>query len=258
MNTYNINTWVDTILALNDRDISSAKPLPSALRIEAEDPLEVYYAPFDYIHRDARLVIVGITPGRTQAVDAILTARRALLEGLSSEEAARQAKRSASFCGPMRANLVEMIDFIGLTKWLGLSAARELFELDSTLLHTTSAFRNPVFYRGVNYNCQVKLRRSSMLQRTAREILGSELAALPKAAIVPLGPAAEEAVLYAMRERHLDTSRVLAGMPHPSGANAERVAYLVGRKCREGLSSKTNAEKLDRAREFLCSAVAAL
>lgn len=86
MNTYDINTWVDTILALNDQDISSEKPLPSALKIEAEDSLEVYYAPFDYIHRDARLVIVGITPGRTQAIDAILTARRALLEGQSPEE----------------------------------------------------------------------------------------------------------------------------------------------------------------------------
>lgn len=97
-----------------------------------------------------------------------------------------------------------------------------------------------------------------MLQRTAREILGSELAALPEAAVLPLGPAAEEAVLYAMRERSLNTSRVLAGMPHLSGANAERIAYLVGRKCREALSLKTNAEKLDRAREFLFGAVAAL
>lgn len=258
MSKYDIDCWLQTVLALDECDITSALPLPSALKIESEGELEMYYAPFDYVHRDAHLVIVGITPGRTQAIEALRTARQALRTGQSVEEACRRAKRAASFCGTMRANLVELIDYFKLTRWLGVRSAHDLFELGSPLVHTTSAFRNPIFYRGVNYNNQVKLPRSPMLQKIACELLGSELALLPNAAVIPLGPVAEEAVLHAMRARGLDTSTVLVGMPHPSGANAERIAYMVGRKARDMLSKKTNADKLDRARELLLRIVASL
>ena len=37
-------------------------------------------------------------------------------------------------------------------------------------------------------------------------------------------------------------------MPHPSGANAERISYFLGRKPRERLSAKTDPHKLDGAR----------
>lgn len=37
-------------------------------------------------------------------------------------------------------------------------------------------------------------------------------------------------------------------MPHPSGANAERIAYFLGQKNRETQSAKTNADSLDKAK----------
>lgn len=45
---------------------------------------------------------------------------------------------------------------------------------------------------------------------------------------------------------------------HPSGANAERIAYFLGRKSRSALSAKTNPDKLDRAREEMIRKVLAL
>lgn len=258
MDKYGINSWAKILLTISEIDIRSRQPLPEALKIETEGYLDVYYAPFDFVHREARLVVVGITPGRTQAVEALLATRRALVRGMTVEEACRVAKRQASFAGAMRKNLVDMIDFVGLSKWLGVRSASELFHLESSLTHTTSAFRNPVFFKGDNYSRQIRLGNSELLRRTARELLGRELELLRDAAVIPLGPAAEEAVLYAMRERSLTVDRVLTGMPHPSGANAERIAYLLGRKARAALSVKTDPDKIDRARERLLRTVAGL
>ena len=41
----------------------------------------------------------------------------------------------------------------------------------------------------------------------------------------------------------LSAARVLSGLPHPSGANAERIAFFLGRKKREDVSSKVDADR---------------
>jgi hypothetical protein len=52
--------------------------------------------------------------------------------------------------------------------------------------------------------------------------------------------------------------RILHGLPHPSGANAERVAYFLGRKDKATLSSKTDGDQLDAARARLLAQMAGL
>ena len=44
---------------------------------------------------------------------------------------------------------------------------------------------------------------------------------------------------------------LLDGLPHPSLANAERIAYFLGRKRRNDLSAKTRADVIDAARDEL-------
>jgi hypothetical protein len=58
-------------------------------------------------------------------------------------------------------------------------------------------------------------------------------------------------LLHLSSQGRLDRARILAGFPHPSGANSERIAYFLGRKPREMLSAKTNAAALDAARARL-------
>jgi hypothetical protein len=67
-----------------------------------------------------------------------------------------------------------------------------------------------------------------------------------------------DALAWLSTQGVLDPSRVLSGLPHPSGANAERIAYFLGRKSRASLSAKTDPDKLDAARERVMKAVAAL
>ena len=64
------------------------------------------------------------------------------------------------------------------------------------------------------------------------------------------------AVLAEMAERHrLDPDRILDGLPHPSPANAERIAYFLGTKSRDRLSAKTLPEPIDRAKRDLLAKV---
>jgi hypothetical protein len=56
-------------------------------------------------------------------------------------------------------------------------------------------------------------------------------------------------------EGHFRPEQVLAGLPHPSGANAERIAYFLGRKEASRLSAKTNGAALDAARTALVGKV---
>lgn len=90
------------------------------------------------------------------------------------------------------------------------------------------------------------------------EHFSKEAAQLKNAIFVPLGPKVSEALAWMTAEGAIDGSRVLDGMPHPSGANAERIAYFLGRKARNQLSTKTNADKLDKAVAGLMEKMAAI
>ncbi len=88
--------------------------------------------------------------------------------------------------------------------------------------------------------------------------LAEEMRTLPKALYVPLGPAVSEAVEHVAAQQGLPTTQVLSGLPHPSGANAERIAFFLGRKRREDLSAKVEPDRLLRARAVLREKVSAL
>ena len=89
--------------------------LPTELLIEEDGDLSVYYAPFDYINHDAKIVICGITPGFQQAILALEEASKQLRQGATAEAAKLAAKNIASFGGPMRSNLIRLLDYIGLS-----------------------------------------------------------------------------------------------------------------------------------------------
>ncbi len=75
--------------------------------------LTVVYAPFDYINRSARVVLVGVTPGWTQMHSSYVEARSGIEEGKDTDAILRRVKRVAAFSGSLRTNLVSMLDGIG-------------------------------------------------------------------------------------------------------------------------------------------------
>lgn len=237
-------------------NFDTEKPLPGSLRITGDARHEVYYAPFDHVNTIAKVVLVGITPGRVQAVEAISTAARCLQDGLGEPETRAKAKMAASFAGPMRSNLVNLLDHVGLAARLGLPSTSELWTTRGDLVHFTSALRYPVFEGPKNFSGSGLL-RSTLLREQLETWFASECEVLPEALFVPLGSAAEAACQHMVSLGKLEDGQVLNGLPHPSGANAERIAYFLGRKARGLLSSKTVPGPLDAGRERATAIVAA-
>ncbi|WP_197474773.1 hypothetical protein, partial [Oleiphilus sp. HI0079] len=83
-----------------------ANPWADNLKVLDSSRYQSFYAPMDHINPEARIVLVGITPGITQAKNAYEAAQSSLNEGASLKEALETAKLTASFSGTMRKNLI--------------------------------------------------------------------------------------------------------------------------------------------------------
>ncbi len=237
----------------------SGADLPTELLLSSEGSVQTFYAPFDYINTKARITICGITPGHQQAVNALSEARRQLKAGASIEEARRKSKETASFSGPMRNNLIAMLDHIGIPELLGIDSCARLFDTHTHLVHYTSALRYPVFVNGANYSGSPSMLKQKSMREQVETHLAEEVKALGNNCLyVPLGPKVAEALEHLQGQGLLKPEQVLAGLPHPSGANAERISYFLGNKAREHLSAKTNAQVLDAARTQLCAKVSSI
>jgi hypothetical protein len=250
--------FAPVIRSLTSAELDGSSSLNAKLRIAQDGLLEVCYAPFEYINPKARIVIVGITPGRTQMLNALRELRRQLDAGVCEAAALRAAKLTGAFSGAMRPNLVALMDAIGLHGWLGIKSCADLFGISSELVQTASVLRNPVFLKGDNYNGTPSMIRHKLLQAQLVEGFGQDVKELPRAVYVPLGDKVTEALYFLADRGLLNRQQILDGLPHPSGANTERIAYFLGNKERSALSVKTNAAKLDQLKSAILEKVGRL
>lgn len=242
----------DSVAAMTRQEFEAEIASPSKLLLSRESVrgkrLETAWAPFEHVNEQAAVAIVGITPGRTQMVDALRSYRAARLGGHDHPVSLEIAKVHASFSGSLRDYLVRMLDHVGLNDWLGLASSAALWDSRPDLAHFTSALRHPVFVeklvsRGgisrlemVNYSgAGPAMLKTPGLRRTVETLLAAELAALPAhCIIVPLGPKVSEALLHAAGTLDcFDHRRILAGLPHPSGQNLGEIYPFLGLPARE-------------------------
>jgi len=230
-----------------------------SLVYKKDGAVEVFYSPFDHIAHQAKLVIVGITPGRAQAINAAVSARAQIQSDRSAEEALRAAKLTASFSGGgTRNNLVRMMDGIGLNALFNIASTASLFTEAGEQVHFTSALRYPVFVNGENYNGNPHMLKTPILRELIETYLTEEARALKDAVWLPLGPKPAIALQHLAGLGLLRREQILDGMPHPSGANAERVAAFLGTKPVDQLSSKTNATQIMAAKKNLIEKISLL
>lgn len=211
------------IARLPEGELEPSHLLTSELRLHTSRTLEIYYAPFDHLSNQARITLVGVTPGWTQMARSHEEARRALQDGADRQEVLRRAKYAASFSGSMRTNLISMLDEIGVARAIGVGSTSSLFGENADLLHPTSVIRYPVFVEGKNYSgSQPRLLSNPALLDYVEGLLSPELNSAPDSLVVPLGRSVEAALGHLVGLRELDEERCLFGFPHPSGANAHR------------------------------------
>jgi hypothetical protein len=199
------------------------------LLIASDGNVSVYYAPFEYLNPAARIVLVGITPGSTQMVNANNAARSALLAGKGTAVAMEIAKQVGAFSGePLRSNLIRQLNDWRFQDWLGLPDASALFGESRHLVQTTSLLRYPVFVDGENYRGQPDMTRHVLLRQHLLTHFVAEVEQLPTALFLSLGPQVQKVMTALVSEGVLDAARVLTGLLHPSGNCTYRINYLTG------------------------------
>ena len=254
-----LDDYRDTILATDIDAIAAPGQIPASWRVAQSGNIVADYIPFDYVNPAARVALIGITPGFYHWKAAAREAQRRLRAGSPDAEVLRAAKQAGAFTGAIRPNLVALLDHIGLQRWLGLAGCASLFDEHAHLLHVNGVLRQPIFVDGKNYSgAAPNMLTTPLLQAQMLDYFAHEAALLPDAVFVPLGPKVAQALAWLAGRGVLDATRILHGLPHPSGANAERVAYFLGRKERDTLSSRTNGARLDADRARLLAHVACL
>lgn len=186
--------------------------------------MKIYYAPHnETINKEAKIFIVGITPGWTQTSIAYKTANEGLAKKLDYATIKKNCKRNSRFAGSMRKNLIEMLDSLNLNKKLHLVSCLELFENKDILLHTTSMIPYPIFIKNKNYTgSNPKILDDEILTSYLRKYFYKEVEKLPNVLIIPLGKAVEEILELMIAENLIRREQCLLGFPHPSGANGHR------------------------------------
>lgn len=210
----------------NDRPLTKQDLLTSQYLIEKSGDLEMYYAPHnEYINKNAKIVIVGITPGWNQMKIAF---EQSIIEQQTNHticEQLKNIKKAASFAGSMRKNLINMLDACGIPQVLTIPSSSTLFKENRNLLHTTSVIKYPVFYKGTNYTGhQPSIDTSPLLRFYAYDVFPDELAVFTQPALViPLGQAVDRAFSTLLTHNTLPQHIYLSQFPHPSGANGHRI-----------------------------------
>lgn len=190
----------------------------------SDDKMKIYYAPHnETINLNAKIFIIGITPGWTQTAIAYETAHKGLIANLDDEKIKINCKRNSRFAGSMRKNLVEMLDELELNKKLQLTSCEELFNCHDELLHTTSVILYPVFINDKNYTgSNPKILDNKILTSYMKKYFYKEVRSLSNALIIPLGKSVEEILRLLISENIITEDQCLLGFPHPSGANGHR------------------------------------
>jgi hypothetical protein len=86
-----LDAFIPDILALPPGPLGFKHLRPRFLK-QQKDAISIYFAPFDWVNKSARVVLVGITPGFRQMVLAFQEARDCLKAGMEPDKAWRQAK----------------------------------------------------------------------------------------------------------------------------------------------------------------------
>lgn len=219
----------------------AAAALNVETRIASAARDEVFYVPFESVNADARLVLVGITPGPEQVRLAYKSAQALITEGKSDKAVLAEAKAANTFGGrSMRPNLLRLLRAFRFEALLGLSDAEELWGARADLLHATSVVPHAAFRKGKMFAGSFEeVLSSSPLRKCFEEDFVSSLKGLAKDAMfVALGPTPLVALDWSVREGYIQADQVLGAFPHPSSSSGSQVAVYLGEKEPNNLKPK--------------------
>lgn len=209
------------------------------LLLASKSPYEVFYVPFEYVNQQARLVIVGITPGSTQLEIAYTEAQRLLRLGFRDVDVLQEIKKIAAFGGAsMRPNLLRMLRHFRFADILGIEAEEELWSTESNLLHATSVVPNAAFKSERMFNGRFEeIMAADVLRTEFEEQFVQSLTELDSAAMyVALGRTPFDALQHCVDVGVIGEEQLLGAFPHPSTRSGSQVAVYLGETAPEDLN----------------------
>lgn len=103
-----------------------------------------------------------------------------------------------------------------------MESGGQIFTARTNLFHFTPALRNPVFINGANYIGTLSILSMPFRRDMTEQWLTEEVTKLRNAFCVPLGKGAKTVLAHFAAQGRLERNRILEGLPHPPGVNAER------------------------------------
>lgn len=210
-----------------------------------QDKNSLRYIPFEHINRDAKIVIVGITPGPTQLGLAYETAQSLLKAGRPADEVLREAKKHGGFGGPkVKPNLLKLLKHFSFDRILGVSQIESLWGSNARLMHTTSVVPHAAF--------TVKKGRETPFADDFEDVWSCDLfrecfldCFVPSLAeinsnamYIGLGRCPEQALAWCVAHGLLREEQVLGAFCHPSTNGGSTVKYFLREVRREDLKPK--------------------
>lgn len=227
---------------------------------------QLQYIPFEYVNRDARLVLVGITPGNTQLALAYGKAQELLRSGWSEAQILPEVKSAGAFGGPaMKPNLLKMLQHFQFDKILGIDDVSTLWAGNAGLLHSTSTVPHAAFNKA-----------GKMFAGSFDEVMASPLLKkcfldcfVPSAEemnidvlFVGLGPCPQAALEWCVQKGVLTRQQVLGSFCHPARSGGSAVKYYLREVQKDDLAPadpvRNRTEWLDKAYEQMQAATRAI
>lgn len=231
--TSHLDNLANSLSELGIRKDNSPSHASLALWHDNQQKLSCFYAPFDHVNKEAKLIIVGITPGRTQMNRSLNAFNLALSQGATTQQAFKQVKQYASLSGGMRPTIIKILNKLGYAKRLDIPCCSLLWGEENKLVHFCSLLKYPIFINDKDYSGQVDVFRNSRLTELLYQEFVNDLKQLsPDALLVPLGEMVANVISTLIQngeikqQTHSFEDRLVAP-PHPSGANAESIALLL-------------------------------
>ncbi len=211
---------------------NSDKASNKELLLWQDQSLRCVYAPFDHVNTDAKIIVVGITPGRSQ-MNRALAIFQQYAQNNDELTALLAVKQQASLSGGMRPKITQILNKLGYPQHLDIPCSSSLWGQHSHLVHFCSLLKYPVFINANDYCGQVQLFKNPKLVDLLMTQFVTDLADInPNAEIVPLGAMVASVLDTLEQQGRLSQTltryraKVIAP-PHPSGANAESISLLL-------------------------------
>ncbi len=231
-------------------------------RLGSEVGHHVYYVPFEHENVNARLVLVGITPGPTQMTLAWRTARDELRRGAETPSVLARVKQVAAFDG-MRGRINSMLDHFEIPRHLGLGAAADLWGKNFQYFQPMSLIRNATFKGDDYFNGPFdSVLNNPLLRSQFESTFVAPLSRVSKDAVfVAMGPVVMSGLQWCLDREVIQKQQVLGYFPHASPSSGSQFDYFMKQKSLADLKPKDpvrhRAKALDAAYQEIASKVAA-